>query len=902
MKTPNRMRLIEESFFAALEREPDERAAYVAALCGSDNELLEELQKLIAAHERVGSFMDSPAYQSFADGRTDFTWQLEIGRQLGQYRILGMIGRGGMGDVYLAQDSKLRRRVALKLLPTRVTSNAHHLKRFRQEAYAASALSHPNILTVYDIGEQDGLHFIATEYIEGETLRELMKRGKVKLEQALEIVTQVAAALSAAHAAGIIHRDIKPENLMLRPDGYVKVLDFGLAKLTEPPTPQTSASSLQMVDTDPAMLMGTVHYMSPEQARGQTLDARTDIFSLGIVMYELLTNCVPFAGESGADVIVALLEKEPPPLVSYLPDVPSELQRIVSKTLRRPREERYQTMQRLLDDLKTLKEEIQLRATLDSLEPGKAGANSGGLAVGVSTTGATHAEGTDGAASLTTSNTYQVVSEIKRSKKAPLLAMLLVVIAALSVGYYLLSKNSVSALDSIAVLPFANQNHDPETEYRSDGLTESIINDLAQLPALRVIARSSAFRYKGKETDPLVAGKELGVRAVLTGRLLQRGDGLTISVELTDVRENKQLWGQQYEQKAVDLLVMQRNIVKDISANLRLKLSGAEQNRVNKHYTENSAAYQLYLKGRFYWNERTAEALKKSIDYFNQAIELDPGDALSWAGLADTFVLIPNYSAGAPQEFYPKAKAAARRALELDETLAEAHTSLAQALFAYDWNFAESNREFQRALELNPNYATARHWYANSVLLAMGRFDEAIAEGKRARELDPLSLIINADLGADYFYAGRFDDAIEQLRKTIEMDQNFYTARYFLGMAYAMKGAFPEAIAEYKRAQLLSDDPFVLAYLGHAEAASGERSEALKTLAELEAIAKRRYVPAYSFAILYAAIGDKDQAFKWLERLYQDRAFDIAYLQVDPFFDTLRNDSRFTDLVKRVGL
>jgi TolB-like protein/Tfp pilus assembly protein PilF len=452
------------------------------------------------------------------------------------------------------------------------------------------------------------------------------------------------------------------------------------------------------------------------------------------------------------------------------------------------------------------------------------------------------------------------------------------------------------------VLPFVNENHDPETEYRSDGVTESIINGLAELPALRVIARSSVFRYKGKETDPLVTGKELGVRAVLTGRLLQRGDLLRVSVELTDVRENKQLWGEQYEHKVADLLTMQRDIARDISANLRLKLSGAEQSRVTRHYTENPEAYQLYLKGRFYWNKRTGEALKKSMEYFNQAIEIDPGNALSYAGLADAYVLMPNYSAGSPQEFYPKAKAAARKALALDETLAEAHTSLAQALFAYDWNFAESNREFQRAIELNANYATAHHWYANSSLLAMGRFAEAIAEGKRAQELDPLSLIINADLGADYFYARQYDQAIEQLQKTLEMDQGFYTAHYFLGMAYAMKGAFAEAIAEYRRAQQLSDDPFVLAYLGHVFAASGKRSEGLKTLAHMQAIARQRYVPAYGFAIIYAAIGEKDQAFQWLERLYQDRAFDVAFLKVDPFFDTLRADPRFADLARRVGL
>lgn len=905
MKTPDRMQRIEEFFLAALECQPAERTAYLAAACGSDAALFEEVQKLIAAHEQAGSFMESPAYEAVAESLAGVAAQLPAGCQLGQYRILELIGRGGMGEVYLAQDTRLHRRVALKLLPARITRDEQRLKRFQQEAFAASALSHPNILTVYDIGEQDDSYFIATEYIEGETLRQLMKRVKVSLEEAIEIAIQVAAALSTAHATGIIHRDIKPENIMARPDGYVKVLDFGLAKLAEPAGPQTDAAALQMIDTDPGMVMGTVNYMSPEQARGKPLDGRTDIFSLGIVLYELVAGCLPFAGESNADILAAILVTEPLPLAEHAPEAPTELQRVISKALRREQDERYQTMQDLLHDLKELREEIRLQAKLErsgSLEPPSSGVKPLALAAAPGTASEAKLKRLNDTGPPTTSSAEYLFSEISRHKKAALLMLLFAALAAIAVAYYLRTKNAEAVIDSIAVLPFVNQNHDPETEYRSDGLTESIINGLAQLPDLRVIARSSVFRYKGKETDPLAAGKELGVRAVLTGRLLQRGDRLHVSVELTDVRENKQLWGEQYEEQVADLLVMQRNLAQAISANLRLKLSGADRSRVTRHYTENPAAYQLYLKGRFYWNERTGAALKKSIEYFNQAIEIDPGDALSYAGLADAYVLIPNYSAGSPQEFYPKAKAAARRALEIDETLAEAHTSLAQALFAFDWNFAESDREFQRALELNPNYATARHWYANSNLLALGRFDEAIAEGKRARELDPLSLIINADLGADYFYARQYDRSIEQLRKTIEMDQGFYTAHYFLGMALAMKGAYPEAIAEYRRAQQLSDDPFVLAYLGQVLAASGKRQEALRMLDQLRAIARQRYVPAYGFAIIYAAIGERDQAFEWLEKLYRDRAFDIAFLNVDPFFDGLRADPRFADLVRRVGL
>jgi len=440
-----------------------------------------------------------------------------------------------------------------------------------------------------------------------------------------------------------------------------------------------------------------------------------------------------------------------------------------------------------------------------------------------------------------------------------------------------------------------------EKEYLSDGLTESIINSLTQLPALRVIARSSVFRYKGRDADPLGVGHELGVRAVLTGRIMQRGDNLTVSAELVDVRENKQLWGEQYERKVSGVLAVQREIAKEISSNLRLKLSGAEQNRVTKHYTESAEAYQLYLKGRFYWNKRTGEALKKAIEYFQQAIEKDPNYALAYAGLADAYGLLPAYSAGAPQDIFPKAKAAAKKALELDETLAEAHTSLAKVLF-YDWNLAESNREFQRAIELNPNYATAHQWYGNGNLRVMGRFDEAIAEMKRAQELDPLSLVINSDVGLTYISARQYDQAIEQLRKTTELDQGFYYAHWNLGRAYEMKGSLREALAEYRKARQLTDDPRTLAMLGHGLAVSGKRDEALRTLDQLKEMAKQRYVSAYSFAIVYVGLGEKDEALQWLERDYQDRDFELTSLKVDPLLDSLRSDPRFADLVRRVGL
>jgi len=407
------------------------------------------------------------------------------------------------------------------------------------------------------------------------------------------------------------------------------------------------------------------------------------------------------------------------------------------------------------------------------------------------------------------------------------------------------------------------------------------------------------FRYKGKETNPHTIGKELNVQAILNGRVAQRGDQLTLTLELVDTQTENVIWSEQYNRKQADLVALQSEIARDVSSKLKTKLSGADRQKLTKSYTVNPEAYQFYLKGRFYWNKRTGESLKKSIEYFNQAIERDPNFALAYAGLADTYVLFPGYAAGPPQEVYPKAKAAAKRALEIDDTLAEAHCSLAYVLYLYDWNFAESNREFQRAIELNPNYPTAHHWYGET-LGDMGRFDKGIAELNQAKELDPLSFIINAELGKVYIYARQYDKAIEQFRKTIEMDQSFYYAHWRLGEAYEMNGSLQEAIAEYRKARELNDDPQVLANLGHAYAILGKRDEALKILDQLRESSKQRYVPAYRFAIVYAALGEKDQAFQWLEQSYQNRQ-SMGFLKVDPVFDSLRSDPRFTDLVRRIG-
>jgi TolB-like protein/Tfp pilus assembly protein PilF len=492
----------------------------------------------------------------------------------------------------------------------------------------------------------------------------------------------------------------------------------------------------------------------------------------------------------------------------------------------------------------------------------------------------------------------------KRRRTAIAIAVILTAVvaatSAIVVDSYL-SKKTSAAIHSVAVLPFTNQSGNADVEYLSDGITESLINSLSQLPNLSVKARSTVFHYKGKDVTPQQVGLELSVQAVLNGRVMQRGDQLTLNLELVDARTGDQIWGEQYNRRTADLVSLQSEIARDVSNKLRVKLSGADEQKLAKNYTANPEAYQLYLKGRFYWNKRAGEALKKSIEYFNQAIEKDPNYAQAYAGLADAYALMPVYSAGSPQEFLPKAKAAAMKALEIDDTLAEAHASLSLTRWSYDRNFAESCKELQRAIELSPNYATAHHWYGEN-LGDLGRFDEGLAELKRALDLDPLSLIINADLGEVYTFARQYDKAIEQLRKTIEMDQSFYYAHWRLGVVYELKGFHQEAIAEYQKARALDSDPWVLALIGHADATSGKRDEALKIVDQLREISKQRYVSAYGFAIIYAQLGEKDEAFRWLEKSNQDRGNDLGRIKVDPLVDSLRSDPRFADLMRRVGL
>jgi serine/threonine protein kinase/Tfp pilus assembly protein PilF len=898
--TPERWQQIDNLLQSALACASEERPAFLAQACAGDEPLRLEVESLLASHEHSGNLLETPLSQIAADLFVESQPASVEGKTIGLYKVLARLGAGGMGEVYLAQDPRLDRKIALKLLPAYFTKDANRLHRFEQEARAASSLNHPNILTIYEIGRADSHHFIATEFIDGVTLRERLTSTPMKLSEALEIAVQVAAALTAAHAANIVHRDIKPENIMIRDDGYVKVLDFGLAKLTERPasTIDTEAATRALVKTNPGMVMGTVQYMSPEQARGVPVDERTDIWSLGAVLYEMAAGRVPFEGETATDVILSVVEREPPPLARYSREVPAELERIVNKALRKNREERYQTVKDLSLDLKNLKQELEAF-----------GVPAGGWLSDAKTAppeGGTPNEGTlitrPGTLNThPTSSAEYIVNEIKSHKRSVVLALATLVIAVAATVYFFYFAKGGEAIDSVAVMPFVNVSGDPNTEYLSDGMSESIINSLSQLPNLKkVIALNTVLRYKGKQTDPQAVGRELNVRAVLMSRLIQRGDELSVSMELVDVRDNKHLWGGQYNRKLADIIAMQTEIAQDVAESLQLRLSGDEKKRLTKRYTESGEAYQLYLMGKYYTRRRTKEGLVKSIEFFDQAIKKDPSYAPAYAGLAFTYGTMGFQGVLPPKEARQKQELAALKALEIDNDLDEAHSAMA-FVRAEDLNWAASEEEHQLALKLNPNSAADHQNYVYH-LEWLGRLDEAMLHLKRAQELDPLSLLIGSEVGAAFYYARQYDKAIEQLQKTIEMDPSFAPAHMRLANAYQAKGMYEEAIAEHKKGIALDKTSRRVAQLGYTYATAGKRDEAQKILDELKDVSKQQYVSPFEFALIYVGLGDKDHAFAWLEKTFEERHDTLGYLKVDPRFDSFRSDPRFADLLRRMKL
>ncbi len=796
-----------------------------------------------------------------------------------------------MGEVYLAEDTKLDRKVALKILPANVADDRDRMKRFMQEAKTASALNHPNIITIHEIERIDSVNLIATELIQGETLRQRMRSAPMKLGEVLDVAIQTASALSAAHEAGIVHRDIKPENIMLRRDGIVKVLDFGLAKLTERTSPElvdTEAPTRAAIHTEPGVVIGTAIYMSPEQARGLQVDARTDIFSLGVVLYEMVAGRLPFDGSTLNDVLASMLsEKEPQPLARYSSEAPVELERIVSKTLRKEREQRYQTTKDLLLDLQSLKQQLDFEARLERSIPPE-------------TTVSKVQASVSGQASPTAS-IESLTSRIKR-RPSLVIALAALIVAVSSLTYLIYSARPATAIDSIAILPLINASNDPNSEYLSDGITESIISNLSQLPQLKVMARSTVFHFKGTDIDPREVGRQLGVRAVMAGRLLQQGDHLIVRTELVNVSDGTQLWGAEYDRKLSDVLGLQQDISREISEKLRLKLTGEEKKRLTGRDTTNAEAYQFYLRGRYFWNKRTADGIKKAIDQFQQAIDRDPNYALGYVGLTDCYALLEEYAGVPGSETLPKARVAADRALQIDDTLSEAHTS-SGVIFFQMWRWAETEEEYKRAISLNPNYPTAHHWLS-IYFRAKGQLDDSLREINRAQELDPLSSVIGQNIAEIYLLKNDLNSAIAECKRIIELDPNFPGAHEELGFAYLKQRRYEEAIAEFQKTVELSGSASKnQGDLGYCYAVTGRRAEAQAILKELEEKYARREAIGQYLAEVYAGLGDKDQAFAWLEKDFERRSgIRLPFVKWWFTFDDLRGDPRYADLVRRMGL
>ncbi len=831
---------------------------------------------------------------------------------IAHYRILRRLGKGGMGEVFLGEDTRQHgRKVALKVLPHELTKSESRLRRFKQEARAVLALNHPNILTVYEIGETDGSYYIATEYIDGETLRQCLWRGPLKLDETLGIALQVAMALEAAHAAGIVHRDIKPENIMLRQDKFVrdrfvKVLDFGLAKLTDrdASTADPEAVTIPITETNPGAIMGTSGYMSPEQALGESIDERTDIFSLGVVLYEMIAGQPPFQGKTESHTRVSIIDHEHVPLSEHVSNVPRQLERIASKALAKDRLKRYQTITDLKLDLEQLRDEIHTseypELTRSIVRETEADSKATVLAVSRSQT--------ETVTDRTTVPSSTGVTLVRPRWLA--YGFLGVFIVAALVGAVLFFTNSRRRpITSVAILPFVNDSKDPNAEYLSDGLTESIINSLSQLPNLKVMSRNAAFRFKGPNLDPLEAGRSLDVGAVLTGRLVKLDENLVIKTELIKVADGSQLWGAEYKSSVADIFSVQDEVSKKISQSLRLRLSGEDEEKLAKRYTKDAEAYQLYLKGRYFWNKRNEEGFRNGIDFFRRAEEKDPTFALAFSGLADSYALLCDIGVVRPVDEMPKAKAAAQKAVDADPELAEAYTSRAFVRLAYDWDWLGAQSDFEQALKLNPKYPTAHQWYA-SYLMQMGKFSLAKHEIEEAHKLDPLSPIISANTGLYSYYEKNYDDAIAKYKTTLQSDPEFWVARHYLALAYVQKGMHDEAIVELRKLikapasgpipnQIVEAESEATASLGFAYGMAGKQAEARAIINQLDALSKRRYVSPLYFAIVYAGLKNNDKAIEYLNKAFDARHPGLVLIRIEPMFDGLRGDGRFKELIKR---
>ena len=784
-----------------------------------------------------------------------------------------------MGEVFLADDTALHRQVAVKFLSPGKTKDTAAIKRLVREAQAAARLNHPNICAIHEVRNDESGNYLVMQYVEGRSLDALLKTNTLTIREVLSIALQLTNALAEAHANNVIHRDIKPQNIMIDSDDQVKVLDFGLAKIEHTqldPNGMSSASVDADSDsanaetisllTNPNVIIGTPLYMSPDHMQPEDLDARCDIFSVGVVIYEMITGQHPFVRKTVPSTISAVLTHDPPPLGHYRKDVPPRLERIVQRCLEKDKGRRYQSAAELANDLSKLAREIDRNSFLLTLS---------------------------------------------RPAARRVLAAILLIIFGIA-GFHELRKatigssvgpNSVTqrnAIDSVAILPLTCQGPEADLDYLCEGLTESIINKLSSVPNLRVSARTSVLNYRKGEAEALTAGRELGVKAVMTGKLTKQNDDLKIQIDLIDVKAGSQIWGQQYMQKISNVLLIQDDISSQIAQKLRQQLSTEELNRLAKHYTENTEAYLLYARGRYFWNRKTPADLNKAAENFQAAINLDQNYALAYTGLADSYLVLTRYGEASPKELLDRAKEAAQRAIAIDDELAEAHSSLAAIKADYDWDWPIVEREHRRAIALNPNYATAHNFYG-WYLMALGRFDEAKAQMRLAQELDPDSLTFKASTGLPYYYSGDFDAAIEQYRKCLEAKPDFIIGRWYLAMAYEQKGMYDEAIAEWNWIKEVDTSPELLSNLAYSYAVYGKRDEALRYLNELEQLSKKRYVSPFHVGVVHLGLGEVDQAFNYFEKAYGDRSLPMT-LNVDPRFAAVRTDARFIRLLQHLRL
>ena len=783
------------------------------------------------------------------------------GAPVGRYELLGEVARGGMGVIYRARDRSLNRIVALKMILPQQLQSPGALDRFRAEAEAVAALDHPGILPIYEVGELDGLPFFSMKFVEGGSLVNFVEQWRDRRRDAAELIAHIARAVHHAHERGVLHRDLKPGNILLGHDNTSYVADFGIAKWLARDTRLTLHESS----------LGTPHYIAPEQAAGGPvkLTPAADVYSLGAILYELLTGRPPFTAETALAVIRLVIDTAPLPPRTLNAAIPRDLELICLKCLEKEPSARYGSAAALAEDLERW------------------------LA---------------GRSILARSSTPVLYAWhwVKRNRPlASLSGALLVALVAVALFLYERPRKEGSTSPmgpekSIAVLPFENISGDPNNAYFAEGIQGEILARLSKIAALKVISRTFTQGFKSAPANLHDIAQQLGVANVLKGSIQKAGDRVRVHVELIRAMDGSPLWAETYDRELTDIFRVESDVASAIAATLRARLTGTETDAIATRPTTNQAAHQLYLKGRYFWNKTTAGDIRKAIDYFTQATAADPNYAPAYAGLADAYSLLPYLTGASPQECAPKAKAAAEKALAIDDTLAEAHIALGEAIRSSEFDFDTAGMEFRRGLELDPNYANG-HWHYSWLLAALGKTDEAIAEIKRALEPDPLSLIINTDLGFFYILTGRYDEAIDQLRRTLEMDPNFYYAHGNLGEVYALKGSFDASIAEIRRAQELNDDPFILVLLTYAYATSGNRTEARGTMDKLSEIGRHRYVQAYGLAVCHLALGERAEALNWLEKAYQDHdAAALGVMRIDPFLAPLRRDPTFERLAQKV--